>query len=286
MLEPTHRGSLTGWVPWPGSAMVQHSSSKDTGIAMASMRASHQLILPLNGGGTPTEEDAGFLPEVGPEDLEQLHRLLAGALGESIDLVGTKNRQSMLSWQRDSSGILKIRLHRQFALGGSEIAASLARWIRTEDVEARELITDYAAGFQARMAPPKPRFAHPAGAHHDLREHLDEQNNAVFGGAFKGRIGWSRMNRGRVRRRIRLGSWSEHHRLIRVHPVLDSAEVPRFVIEFIVFHEMLHAMIGTGEPGSRRRIHDARFRGLERAHPSHDPAEEWIEAMTETLLSY
>ncbi|MEE2829706.1 MAG: hypothetical protein VX498_11015 [Myxococcota bacterium] len=253
---------------------------------MAETPTEHQLILPLSGADSLPGDETSDLPEVRPEDLERLHRVLAGELGEPIDLVGTRNRQSMLSWERDPSGILKIRLQRQFALADSKITASLARWIRTEDVQAREIITEYAAGFQAKMAPPKPRFAHPAGTHHDLRDHLDEQNRACFDGAFKGRIGWSRMNRGRVRRRIRLGSWSERHRLIRIHPVLDSAEVPHFVIGFIVFHEMLHAIVGAEEIAGRRRAHNARFREIEQAHPSHDRAEAWIEEMTETLLCY
>jgi len=94
------------------------------------------------------------------------------------------------------------------------------------------------------------------------------------------------MNRGQVRRRIRLGSWSEQHRLIRIHPALDSAEVPGFVIAFVVFHEMLHAMLGFEKQGSRRSVHGAKFRELEVSHPDHDRAEEWIENMSDSLLSF
>jgi hypothetical protein len=136
------------------------------------------------------------------------------------------------------------------------------------------------------MRAPRPRFSPPAGVHHDLREHLAEQNRLWFDGGFKGRIGWSRMNRGQVRKRIRLGSWTEQHRLIRIHPALDSSEVPSFVLAFVVFHEMLHAMIEIEQRGSRRNVHGAKFRALEVSHPDHDRAEEWIENMSDSLLSF
>ena len=253
---------------------------------MSATQPQRQLRLPLKGdsdreGAAPVE-----LPPVTAEDLERLHRTLAEELGEPIDLVGTGNRRSILSCQRSDSGILQVRVQRQFALGGEAVAISLARWIRDQDPAARRLLHDYAATFQAQMPPPRPRFAHPAGTHHDLREHLEEQNRLWFDGSFRGRIGWSRMNRGQVRRRIRLGSWSEHHQLIRVHPVLDSAEVPRYVIAFIVFHEMLHANLGAEKKGNRRSVHGAQFRDLEASHPDHDRAEEWIEEMSDSLLSY
>ena len=94
------------------------------------------------------------------------------------------------------------------------------------------------------------------------------------------------MNRGQVRRKIRLGSWTEKHRLIRIHPVLDSSEVPDYVIRFVVFHEVLHAMHGSEQIGSRQAFHGPEFRKLEKEHPDHDRAEDWIQNMSDDLLSF
>ena len=131
------------------------------------------------------------------------------------------------------------------------------------------------------------RFAPPAGRVHDLREHLREQNALWFGGRFRGRIGWAPAGRGRVRRSIRLGSWNPHHRLIRIHPVLDSRDVPSYVLAFIVFHEMLHAMDRTEtERSGRRSHHGRRFREREAEHTDRQRAESWIQENVHDLLSW
>jgi len=253
---------------------------------MADALLLHQLRLPLRDVQEPIAAPVHQIPEVHEEDLERLHRYLSQALDEPIDLIGTKNRRSLISLRRTSSGILQVRIQEQFALGGPVVSAALARWIKGKEPAARVVLKEYAETFQSLMRPPRPRFTPPAGVHHDLREHLAEQNRLWFDGQFKGRIGWSRMNSGQVRRRIRLGSWSEQHRLIRIHPALDSSEVPSFVLAFVVFHEMLHAMIGFEQRGSRRSVHGAKFRALEVSHPDHDRAEEWIEKMSDSLLSF
>ena len=255
-------------------------------IAMVQTRRLSQLPLPLRADQEEESSPKGTLPTVSAEDLEGLHRYLSDALGEPIDLVGTKNRRSLISLKRLESGILQVRIQEQFALGGTTVNRALVRWLKSKEKTSLEVLRQYAATFQVLMAAPRPRFAHPAGVHHDLRSHLAEQNRLWFGDAFKGRIGWSRMNRGQVRRRIRLGSWSEQHRLIRIHPALDSESVPSFVIAFVVFHEMLHAMLGAEQRGTRRSVHGAKFRELEVSHPDHDRAEEWIEKMSDTLLSF
>jgi hypothetical protein len=253
---------------------------------MADPRLLQQLRLPLRSEVEAASDLEVQVPRVVEDDLERLHRYLSDALCEPIDLVGTKNRRNLISLRRTESGILQVRVQEQFAIGGPVVSTALARWIRGKEPEARAVLKRYAETFQSLMRPPRPRFAHPAGIHHDLREHLAGQNRRWFGGRFNGRIGWSRMNRGQVRRRIRLGSWSEQHRLIRIHPALDSSEVPDFVLGFVVFHEMLHAMLGFEERGARRSVHGAKFRELEVSHPDHDRAEEWIERMSDSLLSF
>ena len=37
-----------------------------------------------------------------------------------------------------------------------------------------------------------------------------------------------------------MGSYSADSKVIRIHPALDQPLVPRFFVEWIVFHEMLH----------------------------------------------
>jgi len=245
-----------------------------------------QLALPLGSGlrcvSRPALEP---LPEVSTEAIEVLHRRLGELLARPIDVVGTNNRRSLVSW-RSSRGMLRIRIQKQFALADEAVVRAVARFIDASDPADRATVQAYASTFQHRVPKGRPVFAPPAGRHHDLRDALAAQDREHFGRTFHGRIGWSRAPSTRVRKRIRLGSWSQEHRLIRVHPALDAASVPAFVIGYVVFHEMLHAELGAVVAGGRRRFHTREFRRRERAHPDYLRAEAWIEANRDELLSW
>ncbi len=244
-----------------------------------------QLSLPLPEALGTASVDAVPLPWVSDGALHRLHHRLADQLGEPIDLVGTDNRRTLLSWKRGHSGFLSVRVQKQFALAEFSVHRALARYIRSGDPDARAAVHEYANEFQPLLGLSAPRFAHPAGEHHDLRRVLRQQNRLHFGGRFRGRIGWSRGARGRVRRSVRLGSWSQEHRLIRIHPVLDVADVPEFVVGFIVVHELLHAAMDPTD-GERARGHSDAFRAREAKHPDAARTESWIRDHLDALLSY
>lgn len=244
-----------------------------------------QLSLPLPEALGTASVDAVPLPWVSGRALNRLHHRLADQLGEPLDLVGTSNRRTLLSWRRSEAGFLSVRVQRQFALAEYSVHRALARFIRSGDPDARDAVHEYASAFQPQLGMSSPRFAHPEGAHHDLRRVLRQQGRSYFGGTFRARIGWSRGTTGRVRRSIRLGSWSPEHQLIRIHPVLDAADVPAFVLGFIVFHEMLHAAL---DPvgGDQGRLHGEAFRRREAMHPDAERTEAWIHENLDALLSY
>ncbi len=232
--------------------------------------------------------ESHFAAPVVPAGLvEELHRRLARALGESIDLIPTDNRRTLISWRRRKSGVLRVRMQRQFAFEGDEIIHAAAELIRTGDPRARALVRGAAQRF--RLRPPRrrgPQVQTLRGRHHDLDAIVAHQNRRQFAGTFRGRIGWSRTDRGLKRRTIRLGSWSSEHRLIRIHPALDQRSVPRYVVTFVVFHEMLHAEFGSESAGGRRVVHSVAFRRREATHPDFDRARRWIDRNLPRLLSY
>jgi len=245
-----------------------------------------QLSLPL-AEGEITVESPVELPPVSAEQLDAMHRLLAERLGEPLDLVGTENRRTLLSWKRGLDGLLKLRIHKHFSRAAEPTLSAVAHYIRTGDSGSAREIRDFALEYGLlKLRPGKARFGAPLGLAHDLHKYLDEQNRSQFDGQFKGRIGWSRRTRRSYRKTIRLGSWSPRNRLIRIHPALDDKKVPDFVLRFVVFHEMLHAIVGAHSQGSRTVYHTRDFRLREQEHPDHADAEGWIADNLEALLSW
>lgn len=77
--------------------------------------------------------------------------------------------------------------------------------------------------------------------------------------------------------RRRFGHWDPEHKAIVVSQILDDPNVPEFVLDYVVYHEILHIIhpVKMGS-GSKRRVHTATFRRDERKFPQWKEAEAWI----------
>jgi hypothetical protein len=111
-----------------------------------------------------------------------------------------------------------------------------------------------------------------AGRIYDLALIRDRVNERHFSGRLTCRITWGRAGHKRRRARsrsLRFGSYAKAENLIRINPLLDDLRVPLEFVEYIVFHEMLHAVVPVDAAGTRPH-HHATFRSLERRYPGYD----------------
>lgn len=74
-----------------------------------------------------------------------------------------------------------------------------------------------------------------------------------------------------------LGHHDSTHNTISISRSLDSRSVPRFVVEYVLFHEMLHTAHPAKHVNGRRYHHTAAFRRDERQFTRFHEAERWIE---------
>jgi hypothetical protein len=81
-----------------------------------------------------------------------------------------------------------------------------------------------------------------------------------------------------------LGVYLPGVQLIRIHPALDQAFVPRFFVEFIVYHELLHHVIPPVRVNGRYQIHSPRFHQRERDFPAYAQAIAWRKQSLQRLL--
>ncbi len=109
----------------------------------------------------------------------------------------------------------------------------------------------------------------PARGHvHDLEEMFQELNQRYFDGLLaQPRLSWSP----RLSRRM-LGHWDPAHNAIIISKIFDCPQKPRFLVEFILYHEMLHLKYPAEFRSQRRCVHTAAFKAEERKFPRYDEA--------------
>lgn len=211
-----------------------------------------------------------------------LERELSARVATPISITFTNNRSVMISASRQN-GALKVRLSRAFTCAGSGVVDDLADFISGKSRSVSRRLRSF---MDSRPAAPGTRperkvRLNPAGACYDLRKIARNLNDRYFGGELKVRITWGRFapRRGWFsgrRKSIQYGSYDERLDLIRIHPVLDSERVPLEFVESVTHHELIHKRLGVGGgSGGRRKVHDARFRALEREYENHEKAAAW-----------
>jgi hypothetical protein len=214
----------------------------------------------------------------GRETLEaHLRTRLEQASGRHIVLTLTNNRRSMMHMRVQAGGTVALRLHQMFLEGGDDVIAAVAAWItKPRDRSLWPVLDAFIS--QAPTAPPSERRVRiaPVGKVYDLQQLFDELNLHYFENSITSPITWA-THSARGRRTVCLGSYSPVTQIIRIHPNLDDAKVPVYVVKFVIYHEMLHAHLGIGTHASgRRAVHPRKFREMERAYPDFARAEAWI----------
>ena len=107
------------------------------------------------------------------------------------------------------------------------------------------------------------RYTGPEGRYYNLEEVFDTLNVRFFGGLLgRPELTWSE----NLARRS-LGHYDAAHNTIVVSRVFDRPSSPRYAIEYLLYHEMLHLKHPVKMRGLRRCVHSAAFKADERQFP-------------------
>ena len=195
--------------------------------------------------------------------------------GKTVSLTLTDNAVSMVSVRRKDRQIC-VRLHRAFLGADEGVLGEVGSFLRgrcTKTPRLRRFIKENIS------FPPETRkrrrVLRTTGRYHDLREIHDAVNAEYFGGAISCLITWGAGSPRPSARKRTLGSYCSHTGTIRINPVLDRRSVPHFFVEFVVYHEMLHAAMGVTEKNGRRLVHSGEFRQREKLFRLYAQALEW-----------
>lgn len=119
------------------------------------------------------------------------------------------------------------------------------------------------------------RIQSPRGKVYDLDEIFENLNQRFFFGLLaRPQMTWSRDHA-----RNSLGHYDPAHNAIVISRIFDHPRVPRYTVEYIVYHEMLHLKHPVKLRGSRRCVHSAEFQQEEKVFPQLEEAKLFLKGL-------
>lgn len=113
------------------------------------------------------------------------------------------------------------------------------------------------------------------GNFYDLDEIFDDLNSRFFAKKMpKPTLTWSTGKTFRI-----FGHQDAIHNTVVISQTLDDAKVPKFVVEYVLYHELLHIKHPTKVINGRRYSHTPVFRTDERKFPRYEEAEDLLEKL-------
>lgn len=144
------------------------------------------------------------------------------------------------------------------------LSARYRRYLGGQDLAAKALLVRQLRGR---------KHIHSARGHH---YHLEEIFDDLNGRFFHGLMGRPQLTWSREQARNRLGHYDPAHNAIVISRVFDDRRVPRYVVEYIVYHEMLHLRHPVKLRGSRRCVHSREFLEEEKLFPDATQAKKFL----------
>jgi SprT-like family len=162
--------------------------------------------------------------------------------------------------------ILLAKLYRRKLT--SEVHETYRGFILSADIQER-------ASAARRSRGRAPAGKGPSGRYVDLDVCFDRLNGRYFGGGLsKPRITWSER-----RSRRTLGRYDATRHCIYISRVFDTASVPPFVVDYVMFHEMLHVKHQSCIRGCRILVHTPEFRADEKSFSEYQHARQWLKTI-------
>ncbi len=141
------------------------------------------------------------------------------------------------------------------------------RYVSSHDMNAK--------AHQLRQARGRKHISSARGFFYDLDQIFEDLNQRFFYGLLaRPQMTWSR-----VRARNSLAHYDPAHNAIVVSRVFDHFQVPRYAVEYIVYHEMLHLKHPVKLRGSRRCVHGPEFQAEEKLFPKLEEAKLFLKRL-------
>lgn len=194
---------------------------------------------------------------------------------KEIALVFTDNSTSMLSVKTKGRSV-SVRIHRMFLSAGEDVIYEIAAFIKNSRIKTPH-IKDFIKQNSHRVQRGTSRKVNikTEGSCYNLSEIYSCINAEYFDGSVSASITWGTRTPKKAAARRTLGSYCSSNNMIRINPMLDNRRVPLYFLEFIIYHEMLHADMGIETNSGRRVIHSRVFKKREKMFEHYEKAMAW-----------
>ena len=161
--------------------------------------------------------------------------------------------------------ILLAKMYRQPIDRGQ--AARYRKYVASHDIVRQTHLVRQMRG-RKRLRPARGHF-------YDLDAVFEKLNTRFFYGLMaRPRMSWSQTKTRRI-----LGHYDPAHNAIIISRIFDHFAMPEYVLEYIVYHEMLHLKHPVRLRGSRRCVHSVEFQAEERLYPRRAEANAFLKRL-------
>ncbi|MEE9217881.1 MAG: SprT-like domain-containing protein [Acidobacteriota bacterium] len=211
---------------------------------------------------------------------KRLKRLVERAVRKRVSLRAESHPRWLVAVATTAGRALSLRVHPSVLETDPETQRLLIEFIRQPGRGVRRRLQSRLLCYSgAPRLRPEEQIQHGRlGRVHNLQKMYQRVNCRYFRGRLDVEIMWGRACHSRRRQSIDFGSYEKSKNVIRINPELDRSWVPTFFVEFILFHEMLHASIGFHRQGERRMLHSPEFREREGQFRTYRAAVRWERA--------
>ncbi|HPD42583.1 MAG TPA: hypothetical protein PLD43_13600, partial [Anaerolineae bacterium] len=112
----------------------------------------------------------------------------------------------------------------------------------------------------------------PHGRAHDLEQVFERVNATYFGG----RLARPKLMWNNVFTHSRLGYYDGYRDAVTISISLDAPDVPAYVLDYVMYHELLHKQLGVTFANGRHNAHTPEFRAAERRFAHYEEARAFI----------
>lgn len=201
-----------------------------------------------------------------------------------IDLTMTNMRSA---WRfKMKPNLLKMTCSEGFLYAPQEVWAALMGYALARKSKFRmQIIRDYIGSeeFSAVLfeieAFGATRELQTAGHVHNLDESFERVNHAYFEGAMsKPALHWNQVLTAR-----KFGHYMPSRDTVMISITLDSPQVPAYIVDFVMYHELLHKKHGIKIVQGRRLSHTPEFRAEERLFAQFEEANSFLNELARTM---